>query len=351
MPIASIEIGTRSVGAEQPCFIIAEAGVNHNGNLHLALQLVDVAADVGADAVKFQTFRADTLVTRDAPKAEYQKRATDKSQSQYEMLKQLELSEEDHLRLIERCRQRNVMFLSTPFDEGCGDLLDRLGVDAYKIPSGELTNLPYLAHLAAKQRPMIISTGMCNLAEVEAAVDTVEQAGNRKIILLHCVSNYPADPVDVNLRAMTTMQTAFGVPVGYSDHTLGTAVGVAAVALGACVVEKHFTLDRSLPGPDHKASLEPAELQTFIQEVRVVEAALGTGRKKPAASEANTASVARKSLVAACDVPAGAILRLEHVTARRPGTGLPPAMRPHLINRRATRDIAAGTLLSLEMLQ
>lgn len=347
----TISIGTRQVGPGHRCLVIAEAGVNHNGCLQRALQLVDVAAEVGADAVKFQTFRADKLVTRNAPKAEYQKQATGDDESQYDMLKQLELSEEDHLHLIARCHERGVMFLSTPFDETCGDLLDRVGVDAFKIPSGEVTNLPYLAHLAAKQRPMIVSTGMCNLAEVEAAVDVIEEAGNQHIILLHCVSNYPADPADVNLRAMHTMQAAFSTPVGYSDHTLGTAVGVAAVALGACVVEKHFTLDRNLPGPDHKASLEPHELQSFIEQVRAVEAALGTGRKKPAASEANTASVARKSLVAACDLPAGIILRPEHVTARRPGTGLPPAMRPHLLNRRVCHDVPAGSLITLEMLQ
>lgn len=344
-----INIGTRQVGPGHPCFVIAEAGVNHNGSLELALRLVDVAAEIGADAVKFQTFRAARLVTADAPQADYQQRNTGQKQSQLDLLRQLELSDEAHSTLIEHCRRRGIIFLSTPFDEESADLLDRLGVPAFKIPSGEVTNLPYLAHIARMRKPMIVSTGMCHLADVETAVHTIEQTGHRDVLLLHCVSNYPADPADVNLRAMHTMHTAFNYPVGYSDHTLGDAVGLAAVALGATVIEKHFTLNRELPGPDHRASLEPAELQQFIRGVRMVEAALGSGRKCPAASEASTASVARKSLVAAQDIQPGTVITEEHITVRRPGTGLPPAMRPHFLNRVSRQRIEAGCVLRLEM--
>lgn len=340
----------REIGPGQPTFVIAEAGVNHNGDLALARKLIDVAAEVGADAIKFQSFKASLLAGCDAPKAAYQKRVTTKDESQYEMLRKLELSEAAHEELIAYARRVGVTFLSTPFDELSADLLERLDVPAFKVPSGELTNLPLLAHLAAKRRPMIISTGMSNLSEVEAAVNCVEQNGDPSVVLLHCVSNYPADPADVNLRAMETMRTAFGKAVGYSDHTLGDAVGLAAVALGACVVEKHFTLDRNMPGPDHQSSLEPAELGAFIRSCRSIEAALGTGRKRPAASEADTASVARKSLVANHDIPAGTTITTACLTTRRPGTGLSPAMRPHILNRKVRIDIPAGTLIDLEML-
>lgn len=350
MVAGSLTIAGRPVGTEHPCFIIAEAGVNHNGCIDRALQLVDVAAEAGADAVKFQTFRAAKLVTADAPKAAYQQRTSGAGETQFEMLRRLELSEEHHRVLLARCRERGILFMSTPFDEESADFLDELGVALFKIPSGEVTNIPYLEHLATKRKPLIVSTGMCSLGEVETAVTTLEAAGCRDFALLHCVSNYPADPADVNLRAMQTMAAAFGVPVGYSDHTLGIEVGIASVAAGACVLEKHYTLDRSLPGPDHAASLEPDELAQLIRGVRTVEAALGNGRKQAAASEANTASVARKSLVAACDIPAGARLTLDLIAVKRPGTGLPPAMRPHLLNRTVRESIPAGTLLQLEML-
>jgi N-acetylneuraminate synthase len=344
-----VDIAGRKVGPGWPCFVIAEAGVNHNGDLGLARKLIDAAAESGADAVKFQSFQADKLVTKDAVKANYQTRNTDAGESQLDMLRRLELSAADHRELVAHCRRRGVLFMSTPFDDASADLLDELDVPVYKMPSGEVTNLPFLAHVARKRRPMIVSTGMTTLGEVEAAVQTLEAAGNPPFVLLHCVSNYPADPADVNLRAMQTMATAFGRPTGYSDHTLGDAVTLAAVALGACVIEKHFTLDRNLPGPDHQASLEPAEIAALVRSIRVVEAALGDGRKRPAASEANTAAVARKSLVAAADIPAGASLTEKTIAIKRPGTGLPPAMRPLLVGKTARRDIRAGTLLTLEM--
>lgn len=338
------------LGPNAPCFIIAEAGVNHNGDLDLAKRLVDTAVAAGANAVKFQTFKAARLVTSEAPKAEYQQRATAGNESQYEMLRRLELSTEAHQELIAYCRRLGIIFMSTPFDEESADFLDELGVSIFKLPSGEITNLPFLAHVARKGKPLIISTGMSYLGEVELAVRTVEEAGNRQFVLLHCVSNYPADPADTNLRAMNTMATAFGLPVGYSDHTLGLEISLAAVALGACVIEKHITLDRSMPGPDHNASLEPDELAALVKGIRIVEAALGDGRKEPAASEANTAAVARKSLVAAKDVPAGTTLTEELIAIKRPGTGLPPAMRGQLVGRTMRVSIPAGTLLTLEML-
>jgi N-acetylneuraminate synthase len=323
--------------------------VNHNGSAARAHQLVDAAADAGADAVKFQTFRADRLASATAPKAAYQAATTGTAQSQQDMLRALELAPELHAELQTHARARGLLFLSTPFDEDSADLLERLDVPAFKVPSGELTNLPFLAHLARKGKPLIVSTGMAGLGEVETAVQAIEAAGTPGLVLLHCVSSYPADPADSNLRVMATLAAAFGVPTGYSDHTLGTAVPLAAAALGACVIEKHFTLDRTLPGPDHQASAEPAELAALVAGVRTIESALGDGRKRPVAAEADTAAVARRSLVAATDIPAGATLTPDLIAFRRPGTGLPPALQRFLLGRRATGPIPAGTLLRLEM--
>lgn len=350
MPLQSLTFANRSVGPGQACFIIAEAGVNHNGSLAMARQLVDVAVRAGADAIKFQTFRAESLVSSQAPKAEYQLQTTDAGESQLDMLRRLELSFEAFRELYAYCQQRGILFLSTPFDDASANFLDDLGVVAFKIPSGEVTNVPFLTHVARKGKPLIVSTGMAYLGEVETAVRTIVATGNRELVLLHCVSNYPAAPADINLRAMTTMGTAFEVPVGYSDHTMGDAVALAAVALGACVIEKHFTLDRTLPGPDHGASLEPQELCELIQGIRQVEAALGHGRKEPVASELSTAAVARKSLVAEQDIGAGTRLTEEHIGIKRPGNGLPPVMLPYVLGRTARLPIPAGALLTLEML-
>lgn len=340
-----IQIGNKLVGPGQPVFVIAEAGVNHNGDLKLARALVDVAVEAGADAVKFQTFRADRLVTPEAPKAEYQLQNTGDTESQFEMLRRLELSAEAHRELQSYCHERGIIFLSTPFDEEAVDLLDEMGVAAFKISSGDLTNSPLLEQVASKGKPVILSTGMSELAELIEAVSVLNTAGCENPVLLHCVSNYPAEPAEVNLRAMQTMRSAFDVPVGFSDHTEGIDVALAAVALGACVIEKHFTLDRKLPGPDHRASLEPTELRELVRSIRRVEAALGTGRKVPAASEIETTKVARRSLVAARDIPAGSILERDMVVMRRPGTGMSPAMIETLLGRRAVREIAGGTLL------
>ena len=348
--VRPISVAGRGIGPGYPCFVVAEAGVNHNGEPEKTFRLVDAAVRAGADAVKFQTFTAEQLATRDAPKAGYQAEVTGSGESQFEMLRRLELSAEAHRELLAYSRQHGILFMSTPFGEDSADLLDELGIAVFKIPSGEITNLPFLAHVARKGKPMIISTGMATLGEVETAMGVVRDAGARDLVLLHCVSNYPARPSDVNLRAMETMAAVFEVPVGYSDHTAGMEVALAAVALGACVLEKHVTLDRSLPGPDHRASLEPAEFAALVTGIRTVEGALGNGCKEPAASEAEMAAVARKSLVAARHIPAGSKLTEEMLAAKRPGTGLPPAMRSQLLGRVVSRDIPAGTLLTLDMI-
>lgn len=349
--VPCVDIAGRKVGPGQPCFIIAEAGVNHNGNRDLALKLIDAAAAAGADAVKFQTFKADRLVTNDAPKAGYQIRATGDVETQYEMLKRLELSEADHRALAARCAGRGILFLSTPFEEESADFLEALGMPAFKIPSGELTNFPFLAHIAGKGRPIILSTGMATLQEVDAAVATITRVGNERLVLLQCVSEYPADPAEADLRAMASMRASFGFPMGFSDHTPGIAAAVAAVALGACVVEKHLTLDRGMPGPDHRASLEPDELNEMVRGIRVAESALGDGEKRAGAGEAAIAAVVRKSLVAACDIPAGTSLGLEHIAVRRPGMGIPPGMRDRLLGRKVQVAVPSGTLFDWEMLE
>ena len=348
--MTAVRIGDRLVGAGCPCLVIAEAGVNHNGSGVLAHKLVDLAARAGADAVKFQTFSADRLASRSAPKAAYQRDTTGTAESQYDMLRRLELSPEIHRELVDHCRQSGLMFLSTPFDEASVDLLDGLGVPAFKMSSGEITNVSLLRHVAAKGKPIIMSTGMSTLAEVQSAVGVLGDAGASQVVLLHCVSRYPADPAEANLRAMRTMADATSLPVGYSDHTMGIEVALTAVALGAVVLEKHFTSSRALAGPDHRCSLEPAELTKLVHGVRAVESALGHGRKEPTEGEAAVAAVARRSLVAARAIPAGTVLTEDLITSRRPGTGLPPDMLPRVLGRRVRMAVDAGTLLTLDLL-
>lgn len=345
MPLEPLTIFGRAIGPGRPAFLIAEAGVNHNGRFDLAQQLVGAAADAGADAVKFQTFNAERLAVRAAPALPHQ----GAGESQYELLTRLALSAEDHRRLIVECGRRRIGFLSSVFDEESADVLEALGVEAFKIPSGELINLPLLAHVAAKGKPMLVSTGMATLEEVRAAVETIRAAGHPPLVLLQCVSRYPTPPAEANLRAMRTLADAFGVPVGYSDHTPGIEVALAAAALGACVIEKHLTLDRALPGPDHHASLEPDEWAALARGVRTVESALGHGRKSPSAGEADTAAAARKSLVAAQPIPAGSVVTAEQIAAKRPGTGLSPALRGQVVGRRAKQAIPADTVLAWEM--
>jgi N-acetylneuraminate synthase len=344
--VESIQAGKRTIGTNSPCFIIAEAGVNHNGDVGMAKRLVDVAAEAGADAVKFQSFRAEGVASADAPKAEYQHATTDVSESQLEMLKRLELSPDAHRELMGYCRSRGILFMSTPFDEGSADLLAELGVAIVKVPSGEVSNLPFLSHIASKGRPVILSTGMSYLGEVDRAVRTIQEAGNDEIILLHCVSNYPADPTYINLRAMRTMASAFQLPVGYSDHTEGIEIPLAAVAMGACVIEKHITLDRNLPGPDQSSSMEPAAFRALVAGIRAVEKALGDGRKQPAPSEAETRRVIRRSLALRRDLEEGHIFQRGDLTALRPASGITPDCVELVIGRRLSRSLSAGSLLT-----
>lgn len=344
-----VELGGKRIGPGNPCFVIAEAGVNHNGHIDLARELVRLAARAGADAIKFQTFSAERLVTASAPKAAYQAVRTDPAESQREMLKRLELGTEEHRLLMADCRREGILFLSSAFDEDSADLLEGLGVAAYKVPSGEITNLPYLRHLARKQRCLIVSTGMSTLDEVGEAVAAIRAAAEVPLVLLHCVSLYPAPAAASNLRAMATLRRAFDVPVGYSDHSEGWAVTLAAVALGADMIEKHFTTDRTLPGPDHATSLEPDEFQTLVESIHAVGTALGDGTKRPIPEESVTAAVARKSVVAAADIPAGALIVREMLTVKRPGTGITPGKLEWVVGRHARIAIAAGSVITAEM--
>lgn len=329
--------------------IIAEAGVNHNGSLELARKLVASAAAAGADVVKFQSFITSKIISRAAPKAEYQKGTTGNDESQYEMVRKLELSRADHEMLIEECRRHGIGFLSTAFDTDSFDMLVELGIDQVKIPSGELTNLPLLRYVARLGKPVLLSTGMAGLGEIEAALDVIELAGTprNRITVLHCTTEYPTPMEDVNLRAMLSLKSAFGVEIGYSDHTPGIEVPVAAVALGASVIEKHFTLDRNLPGPDHQASLEPQELKAMVNAIRNIERALGDGIKRPSASELKNKPIARKSLVASRAIQAGELFSAENLVAKRPGTGISPMRWDEIIGRSAPRNFAADELIEL----
>lgn len=328
--------------------IIAEAGVNHNGDMSIAKKLVDAAKDAGCDAVKFQTFKAESLVTKLARKALYQIENTGGSDSQFAMLKKLELTRAHHMELVQYCRQKDILFISTPFDEQSADLLEELGMELFKIPSGEITNKPFLQHIARKQKPMILSTGMSTLGEVDEALTWIYETGNRQVTLLHCTSNYPTDFKDVNLKAMLTLRDAFKVRVGYSDHTPGLEIPAAAVALGAEVIEKHFTLDKNMEGPDHKASLEPEELKRMAAMIRNIEAAMGDGIKRPSVTEKDTAAVARKSVVAGANITRGEMISRDMIAVKRPGTGIPPKYIDWMIGRRALRDISADETIGFE---
>jgi N,N'-diacetyllegionaminate synthase len=329
--------------------IIAEAGVNHNGDIELAKKLINVAAEAGADLVKFQTFNAGRQVTRTAIKADYQTLTTDCNESQYEMLRRLELTTNMHRELILHCAARNVGFFSTGFDIESIDMLVSLGQEQFKIPSGEITNLPYLRHIGQFQKKVILSTGMATLGEIEAAISALEKAGTSRanMTILHCTTEYPTPMNEVNLRAMQSIHSAFGLPVGYSDHTKGIEVAIAAVALGATVIEKHFTLDSSLPGPDHKASLEPEELTAMVVAIRNIEIALGDGIKRLTTSEARNKPIARKSLVATRLIKAGESFSQDNTTAKRPGTGISPMRWDEIIGRTAPRDFVPDELIDL----
>ncbi|MEA3385986.1 MAG: N-acetylneuraminate synthase [Thermodesulfobacteriota bacterium] len=331
-------------------FIIAEAGVNHNGSLELAKKLIDVAANAGADAVKFQTFKAEKVISRYAQKAEYQKRSTDASESQLDMVRKLELDEAAHEELFAYCRSKDIIFLSTPFDLDSIDLLNQLGLDIFKIPSGEITNLPYLRKIGALKKEIIISTGMSDLGEIEDALDVLTGAGTKlkDITVLHCNTEYPTPFEDVNLKAMVTMGAAFpGIKVGYSDHTLGIEVPIAAVAMGATVIEKHFTLDRTMAGPDHRASLEPQELKAMVSAIRNIEKATGNGIKKPSPSELKNKPIARKSIVAATAIPKGGIFTEHNLTVKRPGTGISPMRWDEILGMKAAGNFDIDEVIKL----
>ena len=327
--------------------IIAEAGVNHNGDINMAKRLIDIAANSGADLVKFQTFSADRLVTHGAAKADYQILATDNTESQHDMLRKLELTESMHNELIAHCASQNIGFFSTGFDVESINLLVGLGQELFKIPSGEITNLPYLRHIGKLNTTVILSTGMSNMDEIEAAINVLEESGTHrsKITVLHCTTAYPAPMSDVNLRAMQSIQKKLNVAVGYSDHTLGIEIPIAAVALGATIIEKHFTTDRSLPGPDHKASLEPAELMAMIDGIRNIEKALGDGVKRLMPSEFTNLPIARKSIVASLPIKAGDLYTEHNLTAKRPGTGISPMEWHNLLGSKANRDYLADELI------
>jgi N-acetylneuraminate synthase len=329
--------------------IIAEAGVNHNGDMAMARKLIAAAKSAGADIVKFQTFKTGNLVTKSADKAEYQKSTTGASENQYEMICKLELSQADHEMLIDECQRQGIRFFSTAFDTESFDMLVSLGLDQVKIPSGELTNLPLLRYMTRLGMPVMLSTGMANLGEVEAAIEEIELAGTPRdrITVLHCTTEYPAPMEDVNLRAMVSMKAALGVDVGYSDHTPGIEIPIAAVALGARVIEKHFTLDRTLPGPDHLASLEPHELKAMVDAIRSVEVALGDGVKRPSASELKNKPIVRKSLVAIRTIRAGELFSVDNVGTKRPGTGISPMLWDEVMGRTATRDFSVDELIEL----
>ena len=328
-------------------FIIAEAGVNHNGDIEIAQKLVDVAVAAGADAVKFQTFKAENIVCKDARKAEYQMETTDRGESQFAMLKRLELTSDMHEKLMDYCEQKQIMFLSTPFDVESLHYLVNCGLAMLKIPSGEITNYPLLREAAESGKKIILSSGMSTLDEVQSAMGVLRENGCQDLTVLHCNTEYPTPYKDVNLKAMCTMREALNIPVGYSDHTPGIEVAVAAAALGAEVIEKHFTLDRNMEGPDHKASLEPDELAEMVREIRNIEAALGDGKKEPSDSEKKNIAIARKSIVARCEIKAGEIFTEENLTAKRPGGGLSPMLWNQVLNKEAKRDFAPDEMIEL----
>jgi N,N'-diacetyllegionaminate synthase len=331
-------------------FVIAEAGVNHNGDMALAYELIHAAKAAGADAIKFQSFKSSLSISKNAVKADYQKSTTSPSESQLEMVRKLELSVENHRNLLSECNRVGIKFFSTAFDRPSIDLLEGLNVlDIVKIPSGEITNLPYLRYLCRNRKQILLSTGMCKIGDIDNAIDLIEGLGTPRdmITVLHCTTEYPTPMEDVNLLAMVNIGKAFGVNVGYSDHTPGTEVPIAAVALGATVIEKHFTVDRNLPGPDHRASLEPGELKAMVQGIRNIEKALGDGIKRPSPSELKNKPIARKSIVAARPIKAGELFSEENLMTKRPGTGISPMRWDDVIGRTAIRDFSEDELIEL----
>ena len=345
-----LKIENKLIGKNLPVFVIAEAGVNHNGDINLAKKLIDVAKESGADAIKFQTFKAKNVVTKKTGMAEYQEKNTGKKESQQEMLKKFELSDNSFNELKKYCDDKNIIFLSTPHSEDAVDLIDTL-IPAYKIGSGDLTNTVLLEKVAKKLKPMILGTGMSNMQEIKEAISTIKNQGNNKIIMLHCTTNYPCPGKNVNLNALQTMQKELDCIIGYSDHTLSTLTPALAVTLGAKVIEKHFTLDKDLPGPDHKASLTPEELTQTIQNIRYAEQVLGSKEKKPADSEKKILKLVRKSIVAAKNIPKDTVLSKELLIIKRPGTGIPPSKIKEVIGKQAIENIEEDELIDFEKLK
>lgn len=347
----SISIGKKTIGFGFPVFIIAEAGVNHNGDIAVAGKIVSEAKRCGADCVKFQTFKAERIVTVNSPKAHYQLKTTNPAQSQMEMLKELELSEQDYIELVRTCAEENILFLSTPYNVEDVDFLDNLGVKAFKVASGQAVEHHFLDYVARKKKPVLLSTGMCTLAEVADAVNVIRSAGNDQIVVLQCTTNYPTAVEDANLRAMMTMRDAMQVVAGYSDHTEGLNCATAAVALGASVIERHFTLDKSLAGPDHTSSSTPDEFTRLVHDIREVERSLGSGEKIPCASELENASVMRRSIIAVADIPAGTVFSLENITLKRPASGFLGNRLNEILGRKSACDIRGETVIDYSMIQ
>jgi N-acetylneuraminate synthase/N,N'-diacetyllegionaminate synthase len=345
----NFNIDGRIVGDNSKCYIIAEAGVNHNGDIDLAKELISEARRNDADAIKFQTFYAKDLILENTAKANYQKSNENDRETQYQMIKNLELNQENFIELYEYSRKKNISFLSSPFDIKSVDFLDSIGISAFKIPSGEITNIPLIEHASLKKRPIILSTGMSNLEEIRDAV-TIIKKNTEYLILLHCISSYPTKYDDVNLRAINTLRSEFNLPVGFSDHTIGIAVPIAAVAFGACIIEKHFTLNKNYKGPDHKISLEPEELREMIKSIRIVEKALGNGIKVPTNEEEEMKKIVRKSIVSKSDIPKGAIITKDLIDLKRPGTGIEPRYIKDIIGRKTIKEIKKNQLLSWDMI-
>jgi len=345
-----IKIDGRLIGEGEPCFIVAEAGVNHNGDINLAKKLIDAAKDAGSDAVKFQAFKAERTVTKYAEKAEYQKETTGPNKPQYDMIRKLELKDEEFRELFNYAKKNNIIFLSSAFDKESVDFLDDLGVPAFKVASGEITNFPLLEYIAEKRKPIILSTGMSTLGEIEDALKVIRENGIEDIVLLHCVTSYPAKIEDANLRVIETLRQAFGLPIGFSDHTLGITAPIVAATLGAALIEKHFTVDKSLPGPDHKASLEPDELKEMIRAIRDVEKALGDEIKKLTREEERIKKVVRRSIVAKVNIPKGVVITEDMLDIKRPGTGIEPKYLNMVIGKKAKKDIKPDELITFEKL-
>ena len=346
-----IQIDQKKIGDNLPCLIIAEAGVNHNGDIEIAEQLIDAAVEAGADAIKFQTFNADLLVTPGAEKARYQKKSSSVSESQYQMIKRLELPSHAFKKLSDYAKKKGIIFFSSPFDMQSVDILERIEVPLFKIPSGEITNLPLLTYIAKKGKPIILSTGMATFEEIDEAIETIKKGGVDDIILLYCVTNYPAKMESLDLTIISSLRERYHLPIGFSDHTRGIVAAIAARTLNACVIEKHFTLNRKMSGPDHQASINPKGLKKVVMAIREVESALGNGIKKISREECEIKAITRKSLVAAMDIPAGSIITDTMIDLKRPGTGLAPKYKDKIIGKKSNRSIKKNELFDWDMME